>query len=432
MSNGWNIRLQVVGVNHRQAPVEIRERLCCPAEKLPSRLHAVIQGNKNIREAVILSTCNRTEIYTVSSHDASVAEYVTKMMSDWSGIPVAKLKQHSHLLLGEEAVRHLIAVTSGLDSLVVGEQQIQDQVKEASKVAGQAGTNGRFLSELFQYAYRAATSIRKQSDVGLERPSVGSAAVSLLKRASSDHPISSILLVGAGKMISLATEDLAAFSKTEIWVGNRTIQRARKLAERVGGKPLPLDQIQTALQRVDAVLICTSSTGYLIKAEDMEAAMPNRRDRPIILIDASVPRNIDPCVAKIPGIRLYDIDDLAPFIEENQECYRSKIVKAEELVRVQAEGFHARIRSYDANDTLKDLRRLAEEIREKELSRAMRRLGNISDREKEIVDILTCRIINKLLYEPSARLREHASNGDGEAYEAVVRDLFAIGQETRD
>jgi glutamyl-tRNA reductase len=432
MSNGWNLRLQVVGVNHRQARVEIRERLCCPAEKLPSRLHAIIQGNKNIMEAVILSTCNRTEIYTLSSNDASVAEYVTKMMSDWSGIPVAKLKQHSNLLLGEEAVRHLIAVTSGLDSLVVGEQQIQDQVKEASKVAGQAGTSGRFLSELFKYAYRAATNIRKETNVGLERPSVGSAAVSLLKRVSSDHPISSILLVGAGRMISLATEDLAAFSKTEVWVGNRTIQRARKLAERVGGKPLQLEQIQTALQRVDAVLICTSSTGYLIKVEDMEAAMPNRGDRPIILIDASVPRNIDPDVAKIPGIQLYDIDDLAPFVGENQEPYRSKIVKAEELVRVEAKTFHARIRSYDANDTLKDLRRLAEEIREKELSRAMRRLGDISDREKEIVDILTCRIINKLLYEPSARLREHASNGDGEAYEAVIRDLFAIGQETRD
>lgn len=432
MSNGWNLRVQVVGVNHRQAPVEIRERLCCPAEKLPSRLHAIIQGNKNIREAVILSTCNRTEVYTVSSHDASVAEYVTKMMSDWSGIPVAKLKQHSHLLLGEEAVRHLIAVTSGLDSLVIGEQQIQDQVKEASKVAGQAGTSGRFLSELFKYAYRAATNIRKQTNFGLKRPSVGSAAVSLLKRVSSDHPISSILLVGAGKMISLATEDLAAFSKTEVWVGNRTIQRAKKLAERVGGKPLPLDQIQAALQRVDAVLICTSSTGYLIKAEDLEAAMSNRPDGPMILIDASVPRNIDPRVAKIPRVQLYDIDDLAPFIEEDQESHQSKIVKAEELVRVQAETFLARIRSYDANDTLRDLRRLAEEIREKELSRAMRRLGDISDREKEIVDILTCRIINKLLYEPSARLREHASNGDGEAYEAVVRDLFAIGQETRD
>jgi glutamyl-tRNA reductase len=180
------------------------------------------------------------------------------------------------------------------------------------------------------------------------------------------------------------------------------------------------------------VLVCTSSTEYIIKAYDVETAMTSRHDKSMILIDASVPRNIDPCVAKIPGIQLYDIDDLAPLIEDNQESYRSKIVKAEDLVRAEAKRFQARIRSYDANETLRDLRKLAEEIREKELSRALRRLGDIPDREKEIVDILTCRIVNKLLYEPSTRLREHASNGDGETYETVVRDLFAIGQEARD
>ena len=432
MSDNWNLRLQLVGMNHRQGPIETRERLCCPAETLPNRLRSTIQGNKNIKEAVMLSTCNRTEIYTVSSHDANVAEYVTKIMSDWSGIPVANLKQHLYSLLDEEVVRHLIAVASGLDSLVVGEQQVQDQVREAAKVAGQAGTSGRFLSELFQYAYRAATNIRKQSGVGLERPSVSSAAISLLKKVSNGHAINSILLVGAGKMISLAAEGLSAFPKIEVWVANRTIQRAKQLAERVRGKPLPFDGIRAALQKTDAVLTCTSSTDYIIKAEDLEAAISKRSDGPLILIDTSVPRNIDPGVAKISGVQLYNIDDLAPFMEENQESYRSKIVKARELVRAQTEGFYARIRSYDANDTLKDLRRLAEEIREKELSRALRRLGDISDREKEIVDILTRRIINKLLYEPTARLKEHASNGDGETYEAVIRDLFAIGQEARD
>jgi glutamyl-tRNA reductase len=430
MSNEWNLRLQAIGVNHKQAPVEIRERLSFPVEDLPNRLRSIIQGNKKISETIILSTCNRTEIYTVSSYDAGIAEYVTKMLSDWSEIPVQKLKQHMHLLVGHEAVRHLIAVTSGLDSLVVGEQQIQDQVKEALRVAGQAGTSGRFLSELFRYAYRAASNIRKQTGLGLKSPSISSAAVSLLKKRSNDHAVGSILLVGAGKMISLAAEDLSSFKNIEVWVGNRTIQRAKKLAERVGGKPLPLDQIRMALQKVDAVLICTSSIDYVIRADDIEAAMSSRRERPIILIDASVPRNIDPCVARIPGVQLYDIDDLAPFIEDNQESHRSKIVRAEDLVRAEAERFHARIRSYDADETLRDLRRLAEEIRRKELSRALRRLGDVPDREKEIVDILTCRIVNKLLYEPSARLREHASNGDGEAYEALVRDLFAIGQET--
>jgi glutamyl-tRNA reductase len=315
--------------------------------------------------------------------------------------------------------------------LVAGEQQIQDQVRNAAKSAAQARTVGRFLSELFQHAYRAATNIREESEVGLERTSVSSAAISLLKKASIGDPIDSILLVGAGKMSTLAADDLSTFSKTQVWVANRTIERAKQLADRFGGRPLAFDEIPVALQNMHAVLTCTSADGYVLTEEQVKVAMSERAGRQLILIDASVPRNIDLAVARIPGVQLYNIDDLAPFLNKSDLSYRVKVAKAQHLVEVEAKRFYARIRAYDANGTLKDLWRIAEEIREKELAKAVRRLGDVSDRQQEILDILTRRIVNKLLYEPTVRLKEHASTGGGETYEAVIQELFAIDHDSQ-
>jgi glutamyl-tRNA reductase len=419
----------VVGTNHKRAPIEARERLWCRPESLPSRLRTVVREGKSIKEAVILSTCNRTEIYTASSQDPTVSEYLTKLLSQWSGLKPADLKQELYSLSGEQAVRHLMDVASGLDSLVVGEEQIQGQVKDAIRVAAQTGTIGRLLSELFHYAHQAATRIREQSGLGVEGASVSSAAISLLQEVARDRPIKSILLIGAGKMISLAAEDLSTFPGVEILVANRTIQRAKELAARFGGKPIGFDEIPAAIQIADAVLTCTSAADRIIRAEDIEAAMTKREGRRLVIVDTAVPRNVDPASSRIPNIRLYNIDDLSPLMKDAQS-YRPKILRAEELARREAENFCARLRAYEAVDTLKDLRKVAESIREKELTRALRRLGSVSEREKEIVDLLTRRIVNKLLYEPTARLKEHASNGDGETYETVLRELFAIGKDS--
>jgi len=432
VSDWWtsSSQLQLVGTNHKHAPIELRERLWCQGVDLPHRLTSIIQGNKGIKEAVILSTCNRTEIYVISSHDSNVVDYLTQLMSDWSGIDTAVLRQRIYLLTDDEAVRHLFAVSSGLDSLVIGEKQIQGQVTDAAEVAAQAGTAGQFLSELFRRALRVAKDVRKQSGLEQDKASVSSAAVSLLEHASSGRTINSVLLIGAGKMVTLAAQCLAENARLDLWIANRTIQRGQELAKKCGGKPLLLSKVPLVLETIDAVLTCTSSPSFVIPANDVEAAMSKRNNKPLIFIDIAVPRNVDPEVGKIPNVQLYNIDGLAPFLEEDLASYRPEIRKAERQIYAEAERFFESIMSYDATRTIKELRMIAEQIRGKELSRAIRRLGDVSSRNREIVDVLTRSIINKLLHEPTTRLRQQAAKGKGGLYEATIRELFAISEQS--
>jgi len=430
MSNPWNVQLTLVGTNHKHAPIEVRERLWCRAEILPNRLKSILQDGNEIREAVILSTCNRTEIYTVSSSKAeTISTYLKKAMSEWSGIEPADIERYVYVLTGESAVHHLISVMSGLDSLAVGEGQIQEQVGQAVRIASRAETTGRFLTELFQYANRAADDIRALSGLETEQVSVSSAVTFMLRELARKRQIQTILLVGAGKMISLAAKDLHVFPGLEVWVANRTLERASDLAARIGGKPIELSGIPVALETADVVLTCTSADDYVIGADELRAAVGKRRDKELIVIDVAVPRNVNPIANLIPGLKVYDIDDLAPFVKDSEKAYRPKIMEAERLAREQTQNFYTHIRAYDANDTLRDLRKVAEDIREKELARALRKLGDIPSRERTIVDLLTRRIVNKLLYEPTLKLKEHATNGDGVNYEALIRELFDIGRQ---
>ena len=428
MQYPMNSRILVVGTSHKRAPIDVRERLSCHAKEPTARLEAV-RSCKGVEEVAMLSTCNRTEVYATSTDVNETASNLTNLLSCWGNIPVDELKQYLYVLLDEEAIRHLFRVSTGLDSLVPGERQIQDQVREAGRLANQAGTSGRILSDLFRHAYTSSLKIRKETELGLEEPSVSTAAITLLKNHSESHSIRSILLIGAGKMITLAASDISSLGSPEVWVANRTAQRAEELAKRTGGESVQFEKILEVLESVDAVLSCTSATNYLITAHDLRAIMERRHNAPLVMIDASVPRNIDPEVAKVSGVQLFNIDDLASFVNENRDGVQSGIDAAEKLIETETSIFLARIRSFNANDTLKDLRRLAEKIREKELERALRRMGHASEREEEILDILTKRIVNKLLYEPTVRLKEHAGNGDGDKYEAVIRELFGINQE---
>jgi glutamyl-tRNA reductase len=437
----------LVGTNHKYAPIELRERLSCQADQLPLRLRALVEGHGAIREAVVLSTCNRTEVYIAMESDSSlesaqrsglsglppgsVQDYVIARMAQWARISQASLKDHVYCLTDGNAIRHLFHVASGLDSMVIGEQQIRGQVHDAAKNAAKTGTAGRLLMELFQHACHIAENVERKCDLDFADVSISSASISLIaKEASADRPISSMLLVGAGKMIKLAASNLSSLGLGQIWVANRTEARAEELAKRIGGSVLPFNKVQEVLERVDAILTCTSSQDYVIKYDELQSAVRKRNGRPIIIVDASVPRNVDPTAAKIPGVNLYNIDDLAPFVQDSGKLAEPQIEYAKKMIESEVEDSYARIKAYDADDTLKNLRKIAEEIREKELSRALRKLGRVTDKEKVIVDLLTRRIVNKLLYEPTARLKDHVGRGDGEIYEEAIRELFGIGQES--
>lgn len=417
--------LIMVGTNHKFAPIPLREKLNFEPNKIKDYLNDLTRKGRGIVETVILSTCNRTEIYAVTEGDQNHSKNLIEAMSKWSGIQYDELTNHLYILHREEAVGHLFSVASGLDSLVVGEQQIQAQVRNAGKLAEETGTMGRLLRELFQSAYRAANRIREETGLGHDKASVGSAAISLMN--SRLPHARSILIIGAGKMMTLAANRLESMTECEILVTNRTIQRAESLAKRLAGKVWPFEQLYSALERVDAVLAFTSSNEPVIRAKQLESVMAKRKGRTLVIIDGSVPRNIDSQAKGIPGVQLYNMDDLAPFVE-NRSSERV-VSAANKAIKGEVDGFLARLRG---NDTLKDLRRIAEEIRTRELSRALNRMDKISNHQKEIVDLLTRRIINKLLYAPTTRLKEHASNGDGETFDALVRELFAIDQDSKE
>jgi len=252
----------------------------------------------------------------------------------------------------------------------------------------------------------------------------------MLKKLANEVTIKKVLLVGAGKMISLAAQDLAGLPGIEIWVANRTTEKAQSLVERIGGKVIALSDVRRALEKVDVVVTCTSASGYVVGIDELREAIEARQGRPLIIIDIAVPRNVDPRAKRVRGLRVYDIDDLAPFGEEQSRSLKPKLEDAERLAFEQARIFSAHERAYETNGLLRDLRMIAEAIREDELSRALRKLGDVPNREKTILELMTRRIVNKLLYEPTLRLKEHASNGDGEQYEAAIRELFDIGRQT--
>jgi len=375
---------------------------------------------------VILSTCNRTEVYTLSSPDVEVVADLKKTLAKWSEVAQSDLEQYLYVQIGEEAVHHLICVAAGLDSLAVGEGQVQDQLTQALRVANRVGTCGRFLSELFKHTDNAANNVRKRSGLKSEQVSVSSAVSVMLRHLSAEQRIRTILLVGAGKMISLAAEDLAGLPGVEVWVANRTMKRAEDIASRVGGRAIGLQDVASTLEKADVILTCTSAQDYVIGTEELRRVAEKVRPKEVIVIDLAVPRNVNPDAKHIPGLKVYDIDDLAPFADEHMKSFKPKLEEAHRLAVEETQNFYAYVRGYDANDLLRDLRKVAEDIRETELSRALRKLGDVPTREKTILDLLTRRIVNKLLYEPTLRLKEHATNGDGDNYENIIRELFDL------
>jgi glutamyl-tRNA reductase len=427
--NPNDLQLTFLGTDHKHIPVEERERFCCQPETLTNRLKSLANGR--IQEAVILSTCNRTEIYTLSSTANETIADLKSKMSIWSGMELARIEERTYTLSGEDAVRHLISVAAGLDSLAIGESQIQEQVRQAIRVANRTGTSGRFLSELFKHADSAASTIRGQTGLATRRISISSAVTVMLSHLAAERKIGLVLLVGAGKMISLAAEDLAELPGMEILVANRTIEKAKEIADRIHGRAIQLSDIPVALEKADVVLTCTSSDDYIIGTQELRKAMERRSGKQLVVLDVAVPRNVNPDAKQIPGLELYDIDDLGPYAQELTLPVTPKLDEARRLAEEEAHNFCNHLRTYEANDLLRDLRKVAEDIREKELSRALRKLGDISDHEKTIVDLLTRRIVNKLLYEPTLRLKTHTADGDGEDYETVIRELFDIGRQTQ-
>jgi glutamyl-tRNA reductase len=403
----------LVGISHHRAPVELRERAALGLDRA-AELARKLAGEQG--EAVCLSTCNRTELYLA---DGSAEEAERKAEAALLALE-SELGPALYRLRDEAAALHLCRVAAGLDSLVPGEGEILGQVRAAHR----ASAAGPILDRLFRQALHAGRKARVQTAIGESPASVSSAAAALAEQVFGELRDRVILVVGAGKVGELAVRSLVSRGARIAFVANRTAERAAELAQRFDAQPIPLDGIQAELERADVVLSSTSSPDWILTREQVEAALPARRGRPLFLIDVAVPRDLDPAIHELDGCYLYDIDDLQAVVAETLAGRRREAERAEAIVAEEADEFVAWHASLDVVPAIASLRARAEEIRAAELQRA-----KLNDAERRAAESVTAAVLNKLLHLPTIRMKQAAAAADGVIYADAVRHLFGLEDE---
>ncbi|MDJ0866213.1 MAG: glutamyl-tRNA reductase [Myxococcota bacterium] len=421
------MRLLLVGMNHRTAPLEVRERF---AVDDPTPWLAKLVAADEVDEAVLVSTCNRVEVVVATRELESARHRVRSFFQRELGGDV-ELPHHAspHALLYEhidtDAVRHLFRVASSIDSMVVGEPQILGQVKDAYRVAAESGACDAVLNRLFQGAFSAAKRVRSETGIAARPVSVARVAVDLARQIFESLDDKSALLVGAGEMIEMALESLRGAGLASVRVANRTPTHAAALAERFGASAHGLDELPGLLEGADVVLSSIGAERPVLERTLFEDALRARRRRPIFVIDLGVPRNVDPAVNDLDAAYLYDVDDLGAVAEANAEERRRETIRAEAVVQEDVDRFHGWLGALQAVPTIRRLRARAEAIRGAELERALRKL-DLDDAGRDQVEALTRAIVNKVLHAPVASLRSQADRDAGIAHLQAARELFAL------
>jgi glutamyl-tRNA reductase len=406
--------LVVVGVNHRTAPVEVRERVVFDPARVPEALRE-LTSLPDVRESIIVSTCNRTELYCVTERgEPELGEWLQRYHQLGSSIHHC-LYRHDEM----RAVTHAFSVASGLDSMVLGEPQILGQLKDAYRTAQQAGTTGPMLNRLFQAAFSVAKRVRTDTQIGANAVSVASAAVAMAKTVFSSFETRTALMVGAGETIALAARHLHADGLRRMIVANRSVDRARELAAEFQGFAISLDEIPSHLREADIVVASTASPNPIITRAMTASALRARKRRPIFMVDIAVPRDIEPEVAELEDVYLFTIDDLQSVVNENMEGRRQAAREADQMIAAEADRFQMKLRTRDAAPTIRRLRHQAEQAREHTLDQARHMLaaGRSAD---EVLDFLSATLTNRLIHAPSQRLREAAESGDDAIIEAIT------------
>jgi glutamyl-tRNA reductase len=406
--------LVVVGVNHRTAPVEVRERVVFDPARVPEALRE-LTSLPDVRESIIVSTCNRTELYCVTERgEPELGEWLQRYHQLGSSIHHC-LYRHDEM----RAVTHAFSVASGLDSMVLGEPQILGQLKDAYRTAQEAGTTGPMLNRLFQAAFSVAKRVRTETQIGANAVSVASAAVSMARTVFSSFDTRTALMVGAGETIALAARHLHADGLRRMIVANRSVDRARELAAEFQGFAISLDEIPSHLREADIVVASTASPNPIITRAMTASALRARKRRPIFMVDIAVPRDIEPEVAELEDVYLFTIDDLQSVVKENMEGRRQAARQADQMIAAEADRFEMKLRTRDAAPTIRRLRHQAEQAREHTLDQARHMLaaGRSAD---EVLDFLSATLTNRLIHAPSQRLREAAESGDDAIIEAIT------------
>ncbi|MGA3081472.1 MAG: glutamyl-tRNA reductase [Terracidiphilus sp.] len=400
--------LAIIGVNHKTAPIEVRERIAISRDDLPetTRALAAIPG---VTECMIVSTCNRVEILAaIDSPSTDIRSFLHRHF----GLAPALLAPHLYEHRDQEAVRHLFRVAASLDSMVVGEPQILGQVKEAFAVARASGTVAGHLEHLLQSAFAAAKKVRSETEIGSNSVSIASVAVELARKIFGSLQGRTVFLVGAGKMSELAARHLVQQGAGAILVTNRTLERARRMAETFQGRVIPFDDLYEAASQADIVISSTGAPHPIFRREHGQAFLHRRRNRPMFFIDIAVPRDVDPAMGKLEGIFVYDIDDLQQVAAAHMAERSREAMDAEALIKGEVERFHQRQRAVNVAPAIVALQQQAEEIRQAELRRAQTRLGSLSAEQAAAVEALTRGLVNKFLHPPMQALKQAAREND--------------------
>ena len=415
------MKFLVTGLNHRNAPVELREQVAIPAEDLPAAL-AALRAWPQVREAMILSTCNRVELFVAYADEAPD---LTQFLVQRFPVSASELRAHLYQHRDSEAVRHLFRVAASLDSMVVGEPQILGQVKEAFAAARVAGVVGGELERLLQSAFSVAKRVRTETAIGSSSVSIASVAVDLALKIFGSLHGKRVLLVGAGKMGELAARHLLARGASSITVTNRTGPRAERLAQSFGGRVLPYGELLAKGDQADILITSTGSHEFVFCREDGARFLHRRRGRPMFFIDIAVPRDVDPEMNKVDGVFLYDIDDLQSVASANLADRSREAAAAERLVEREVEQFARLTQVLDVVPSLRALQGSVEAMRQTELRRAAGPLEGLTQAQREAVEAMTRRLTNKFLHAPLQALRAAAQEGDGERL-SLLRDTFHL------
>ncbi|UJS17738.1 MAG: glutamyl-tRNA reductase [Candidatus Jettenia sp.] len=419
----------VVGLNHKSAPVEVREKLAFNANNIPTALSYFLQKYQKA-EAVILSTCNRVEIY-VSSLDGTIqAEDVLSFLADFHKVELPVFSPYMYHNKDDRAVNHLFFVTTSLDSMVLGESQILSQVKEAYTIASLQESTGKVLNQLFQQALNVAKIVHTKTSIGKRKVSISSVAVEFAEKIFQDFTGKMVLVVGAGEMCELLIKHLYEEGARTFVVANRTFERAQELAHTYHGQAIKYELLGEYLAKADIIISSTSAPHYVIHAQQIKEAIKHRRGNPIFLIDIAVPRDIEPDVAKIDNVYLYNIDDLQSVVSQNIDERTREIEKCRSIIEEEVEHFMAKLEEIKIEPAITLLRNHFHAIGREELNRLKPKLKNMQDGEWEQVVYTIERTINKLLHHPAKVAKQEAKNGGGYRYVETIKKLFGIFHHT--
>jgi len=422
-----NYQIVLVGISHKTAPVEIREQISFTKNEIGRALDE-LGKIPSVIESVIISTCNRVEIYAVTSEVDKCIEDIKDFVFSFHKIPVGFPESKFYVLVQTDAVRHLYKVTSSIDSMVIGEPQILGQVKEFYRKAFQSGSTGIILNRLFQSSFFTAKKVRSETKIGSNAVSVSYLTVELAKRIFEDLSARSVMLIGTGEMGELSARYLMNSGVSNLIISSRNFENAYLLSQKLNGEPIKLEEIYYRLKDVDIVITATGSSDFIIKEDHIHQALKLRKNEPMFLIDIAVPRDIDPRIEDISGVYLYDVDDLQNVMEKNVKSRFEHAKQAELIINDIGKSFSKWLEGLKVLPTIIELKAHFEQVKYNELNKALRKLGNMEEREQRIIENMATGIVEKLMHHPVTNLKRESSTSLGTLYADTVKQLFGLDE----